>query len=84
MPTNKVLFVVSHVKRCEHSIDEVVEVTVTLVLHVGLIHSVVGGQVVEWNVVLLNSNISNKILHITVSSFTQVGQHTVLHLRVVN
>jgi hypothetical protein len=81
---DKCVFVISHVKRGEESVHEVLEVMVT-----GMYEELLSlfGEVThieELHVVLVDTHVTDEVTHLTERGLVQVGQETMLKLRVVN
>ena len=83
VPTDEVVLMIRHIKWGEHSVLESVEIIVRLVELVFLRfeHSV---EIVVWNLILSDSDILNKILHVSVGGLLKVSQDTVRVLGVVD
>jgi hypothetical protein len=82
VPSDKVLLVVGHVDGREEGVHEVLEVFVGLV-HLVLRQAADLAQVVELDRVTVHANVLQEGAHVTVCGLVQVGEHTVLHLGVV-
>jgi hypothetical protein len=82
VPAYELLFVISHVYWREQSIHQVVEVTITVV-NVVVPQFPDALKVVERNLVILDTNIADQVLHLAIGSFIQVGEHSVFHLGII-
>jgi hypothetical protein len=82
VPSNKVVFVISHVKGSKHGVHKGMELAVRGVNMVVLELSDLL-QVIEVNRIVVDTNVTNEILHFSVSCFVKVCKDTVFHLRVV-